>query len=171
VEDQGWIAWFCLAASFGRHFTIFGDGKQSRDFTYMDNVIEANLAALAAPDVGGRVYNIACGERTTLNELAEIVRETVPGCEIEYAADAGPDKRCYRVDCGKIARTLPEFEPKWNARLGAMQLYDAYRRIGLTKEDLDGPRYKRLGTVKDLIDSGILDDRLHRVEQAVASHV
>jgi nucleoside-diphosphate-sugar epimerase len=54
---------------------IFGDGEQSRDFTYVDNVVDANLAALAADGVGGRVYNIACGQRTTLNELATLIRE------------------------------------------------------------------------------------------------
>ncbi len=55
--------------------TIFGDGEQSRDFTYVGNVVEANLAALARPEVAGRVYNIAYGQRTTLNELAAILRE------------------------------------------------------------------------------------------------
>ncbi|MBI1747827.1 MAG: SDR family oxidoreductase [Acidobacteria bacterium] len=49
--------------------TIFGDGEQSRDFTFVDNVVEANLRAADAPCVGGQVFNVACGERYTLNEL------------------------------------------------------------------------------------------------------
>src|SRR4051812_21269085 len=53
---------------------IFGDGEQSRDFTYVDNAVEANLAALETPGVGGRVYNIAGGRRITLNELAGSIR-------------------------------------------------------------------------------------------------
>lgn len=66
---------FIWAYRHGEPPVIFGDGEQSRDFTYVDNVVDANLAALKAPGVGGRVYNVACGERTTLNELAEILRE------------------------------------------------------------------------------------------------
>jgi nucleoside-diphosphate-sugar epimerase len=53
---------------------IFGDGEQSRDFTYVDDVAEANLAALGTAGVGGRVYNVACGTRVTLNELAVSIR-------------------------------------------------------------------------------------------------
>jgi nucleoside-diphosphate-sugar epimerase len=66
---------FICAFSNGEAPTIFGDGEQSRDFTYVGNVVEANLAALARPGAAGRVYNIACGQRTTLNELAAIIRE------------------------------------------------------------------------------------------------
>ena len=61
---------------------IFGDGQQTRDFTYVDNVVEANLAALDTPGVGGRVYNIACGDQITLNELAALLREEI-GAEVE----------------------------------------------------------------------------------------
>jgi len=165
---------FVAAAYTTGRIHIKSDGTPWRPIVHIEDIGRAFMAILRAPQdtVQQQAFNIGLNEENyQIRELAEIVRETVPGCEIEYAADAGPDKRCYRVDCGKIARTLPEFEPKWNARLGAMQLYDAYRRIGLTKEDLDGPRYKRLGTVKGLIDAGILDDRLHRVEQAVGTHV
>src|SRR5579884_79900 len=61
---------------------IFGDGEQSRDFTYVENVVKANLAALEARDVGGRIYNIACGERVTLNQLAAMLRSAI-GAEVE----------------------------------------------------------------------------------------
>jgi UDP-glucose 4-epimerase len=66
---------FIRAFRNGEAPTIFGDGEQSRDFTYVGNVVKANLAALAKPGVAGRVYNIACGQRTTLNELATILRQ------------------------------------------------------------------------------------------------
>ena len=57
-------------------------------------------------------------ENYRIRELAEIVDETVPGCAIAFAEDAGPDKRCYRVDFYKIARVLPAFQPQWDARTG-----------------------------------------------------
>ena len=71
-------------------------------------------------------------ENYRISELAEIVRQVVPGCTVEYAPDGGPDKRCYRVDCSLINKVLPEFQPQWTARKGAEQLYEAYKRISLT---------------------------------------
>src|SRR5205807_9381769 len=53
----------------GRPPTIFGDGEQSRDFTFVDNAIEANLRAMDAEGAAGQVFNVACGERVTLNQL------------------------------------------------------------------------------------------------------
>jgi nucleoside-diphosphate-sugar epimerase len=52
---------------------VHGDGLQSRDFTYIDNVVDANILSCTTPGVGGRVYNIACGERHSLLDIAEIV--------------------------------------------------------------------------------------------------
>jgi nucleoside-diphosphate-sugar epimerase len=65
--------------------TIFGDGEQSRDFTFVENVVNANVIAMTAPDVAGRVYNIACGDRISLNELvAAIGRILGRGIEPRY---------------------------------------------------------------------------------------
>jgi UDP-glucose 4-epimerase len=55
--------------------TIFGDGEQSRDFTYIDNVVHANILACKAPNIDGEMFNIACGESITLNELLESLKE------------------------------------------------------------------------------------------------
>ena len=73
---------FIWALRNGEPPVIFGDGEQSRDFTYVENVVDANLAALETPGVGGSVYNIACGHRVTLNELAEGLRKIV-GAEVQ----------------------------------------------------------------------------------------
>ena len=79
-----------------------------------------------------------------IRDLADIVAKVVPGCTIEFADDAGPDKRSYRVSFEKISRKLPAFRPQWDARMGAEQLYNAYRRFWLTLADFEGPRYQRL---------------------------
>jgi len=60
---------FIAALLHGERPTIHGDGEQSRDFTYVENVVEANVLSASAPDAAGRVYNVACGESVTLNEL------------------------------------------------------------------------------------------------------
>ena len=77
-----------------------------------------------------------------------------------YAEGAGPDLRCYRADFSKIASTFPEFGPQWDARLGAQQLYKAYKQVGLKLEDFEGPRYKRIDQVKDLLKTGKLGQDL-----------
>jgi nucleoside-diphosphate-sugar epimerase len=62
---------FILWALRGEPLEVHGDGRQSRDFTYIDNVVDANLLAARAPDVGGEVFNVGCGERTSLLEIAD----------------------------------------------------------------------------------------------------
>jgi UDP-glucose 4-epimerase len=59
----------------GRRPTIFGDGSQSRDFTHVDNVVEANLRAATTPGVSGRVYNVACGGSLSVLELLQMICE------------------------------------------------------------------------------------------------
>ena len=70
---------FVTAALAGQGVTIFGDGKQSRDFCYIDNTVEANLAAASAPaaDASGRVFNVACGVATTLNDVVRLISEAL----------------------------------------------------------------------------------------------
>jgi hypothetical protein len=95
-----------------------------------------------------------------IRELAEIVAGVVPGCEIKFADDAGPDTRSYRVSFEKIRRKLPAFKPQWDARRGAEQLYNTYRTSGVTLEEFEGPRYQRIGHIKKLLADGILDAQL-----------
>ena len=68
---------FVTAALAGKGVTIFGDGTQSRDFCYIDNTVAANLAAAVAPKASGRVFNVACGVATTLNEVVRLVGDIV----------------------------------------------------------------------------------------------
>ena len=70
---------------------------------------------------------------------------------LEFADGAGPDKRSYRVSFEKIKRKLPAFKPLWDARMGAEQLYKAYRASGVTLEEFEGPRYQRIGHIKKLL--------------------
>ena len=76
---------------------------------------------------------------------------------MEYAEDAGPDPRCYRVTFAKIAKQLPEFRPQWTVERGVVELRDAYRRLALTQEDLEGDRYLRIRRIRRLLDEGKLD--------------
>ena len=147
------------------------DGTPWRPIVHVEDISSAYIAALHAPRtaVHNEAFNIGTTtENYMIREIAEIVKDVVPGCEIEYAPDASPDKRCYRVDCNKLARVLHDFKPQWTVRRGIKQLYKAYKRIGLTLEEFEGPKFMRIGHVKHLIENGLLDDDLRwKNKQAV----
>jgi hypothetical protein len=103
-----------------------------------------------------------------MKELAHIVAEAVPAARIEIAPDAGPDKRSYRVNFDKIAAVLTTFKPEWDARRGAQQLSDAYRRGGVTLDEFEGPRYQRISHIQKLIADGILTRDLRRCDAVAA---
>jgi nucleoside-diphosphate-sugar epimerase len=139
------------------------DGTPWRPIVHIEDISRAFLAALHAPRelIHNEAFNVGRTEDNyRIRELAEIVAEVVPGCRVEYAPDAGPDKRNYRVDCSKIRQVLPEFEPRWNARLGAQELYEAYQKVGIEVDDFEGPRYKRIAHLKQLLSSGRIDENL-----------
>jgi nucleoside-diphosphate-sugar epimerase len=142
---------------------LMSDGTPWRPLVHVDDICSAFLAVLEAPreTVHDQAFNVGrTAENYRIRELAEIVAETVPGCRITYAEGAGPDKRCYRVDCSKIERVLPAFRPRWDARAGARELAEAYRRAGLTEEQFLGSRYIRLAHIKELQHEGRLDQSL-----------
>jgi hypothetical protein len=88
--------------------------------------------------------------------IGAVMHETVPGCEVEFAEDASPDTRNYRVDGSKIKEALPEFTPQWTARDGARQLYEAFASRGITLEEIEGWRFRRIGQIKRLMDAADL---------------
>jgi nucleoside-diphosphate-sugar epimerase len=139
---------------------IKSDGTPWRPIVHIEDIARAFLAVLAAPRevVHNQALNVGQTEENyRIRELAEIVREVIPGSTIDYAKDGGPDPRCYRVNFSKIARLLPEFKPQWNARRGAEELYAAYRAAGLRLEDCEGPRFKRIDHLKQLRASDGID--------------
>lgn len=147
---------------------IKSDGTPWRPIVHIRDIIGAVVAALAAPRevIHNETFNVgSTKENYRIRELADIVRETVPGCEVEYAPGGGPDKRCYRVSCDKILRVLPSFRTQWTARQGAQELYDAYREAGLTREDVASGRYLRIRTISRLREEERLDSSLHWTEQ------
>ena len=153
------VAW---AFSTGK-VLIKSDGTPWRPIIHIEDISRAFIAALHAPRevVHNQAFNVGRNDQNyRIRELAEIVEETVPGCQIEYAQDAGPDKRTYRVDFGKIMQMLPEFKPRWDAPKGAKELYEAYQKSGLELEEFEGPKYKRIDHIKLLLSDGMLDSSL-----------
>jgi nucleoside-diphosphate-sugar epimerase len=150
---------------------IKSDGTPWRPITHIRDIIAAMVAVLEAPRevVHNETFNVGrTDENYRIRELADIVAETIPGCRVEYAPGGGPDKRCYRVTCDKIRRVLPNFRPRWTARTGAQELYDAYRKIGLTTEDVERGRYIRIAQIQRLQNAGQLDSSLRWRERVMA---
>jgi UDP-N-acetylglucosamine/UDP-N-acetyl-alpha-D-glucosaminouronate 4-epimerase len=98
---------FITAALDGRPVTIFGDGHQSRDFTYVGDVVDANLAALTQGQANGSAYNVASGERTSLRQLVDqVARATGRPLEAEYAAERPGDIKHSHADVSAAQRDL-----------------------------------------------------------------
>ena len=106
--------------------TVYGDGEQSRDFTYIDNVVKANLLALRAPNAPGEVCNIGCGQRVSLNELIRIL-EGLLGvqAQVRYAPAKPGDVRHSLADISKAVRVLG-YVPKIEIKEGLGRTVAAY---------------------------------------------
>ena len=142
------------------------DGTPWRPLVHVEDIARAFITILNAPreTVHNQAFNVGSnGENYKILDLAKIVENTVPGCRIEFAKDAGPDKRCYRVDFGKFRSTFPEHRPKWDARSGAVDIFESYKKYGIRQEDFEGPKYKRIDHIKQLISTGRMDDTLRWV--------
>ncbi len=149
------------------------DGSPWRPVVHIADISRAVLAVLEAPRdrIHNQAYNVgADAENYRIREIAEMVRDVVPDCELGFAEGAAPDKRNYRVSFSRFANAFPEHVPQWTARAGIEELYEGYRRIGLDRDDYEGPRYKRIAQLQERLTSGELDDTLRwRDDKAAAS--
>jgi nucleoside-diphosphate-sugar epimerase len=164
------VAWAVTTDSI----KIQSDGTPWRPLVHVEDICRAFMAVLVAPQeaIHNEAFNVGITEENyQVRDLAEIVREIVPGCKVEYASGGGPDPRSYRVDFSKIKNQLPGFAPQWNVRRGAQELYDACRQANLKLEDFDGPRFKRITHIRKLLAAGQLDSHLRWTRAVPAAAV
>jgi nucleoside-diphosphate-sugar epimerase len=148
------------------------DGTPWRPLVHVEDICAAVAAVLDAPRelVHNEAFNVGdSGENYRVREVADMVREAVPGSRVTFAEGAGPDTRCYRVDCSKIAERLPAFRPAWTVRRGVDQLHQAFVRHALTLQDLTGSRFQRIARIRELLDGGRLDAELRWVASAAGA--
>jgi len=153
------VAW---AYTTGR-VLIQSDGTPWRPLVHIEDICRAFLAVLDAPRevVHNQAFNVGITEENyQVRDLARIVQETVPECTVEYSLNGGPDPRSYRVNFNKIKNMVPGFQPKWNVRRGAQELYAACCEAKLTVEDFEGPRFKRITHIRKLLADGRLNSML-----------
>lgn len=142
---------------------IKSDGTPWRPLVHVEDVARAFAAALDAPreTVHDRAFNVGDDDANLqVRQIAELVRDRVPGSEIEIGSEASPDARSYRVSFSRIRRELPDAAPHWTVATGIDQLRDAYVRQGLSPADMAAGRYMRIRRILALREAGQLADDL-----------
>ena len=151
---------------------IASDGTPWRPLVHVEDICRAFIAVLktSRERVHNQAFNVGqTAENYQIRDLASMVEQIVPGSRVKYAEGGGPDLRCYRVNCDKIARLLPEFQPEWTARAGIEQLYAAYKEHGLTFDEFTGNRYIRIKRIRSLLSAGQLDPTLRWCPEVLMS--
>ena len=141
------------------------DGSPWRPLVHVEDICRTFLAVLEAPRevVHDEAFNVGRPQdNVQVRDVAEMVRDAVPGSRVSFADDAGPDLRNYRVDFSKLAETLPHLSLHWNTRKGVDELAAAYTAYGLTYNDFTSSRFVRLRRIRELLSAGLLDDMLRR---------
>ncbi len=127
VEDQGWVAWFIIAAQLAKSITIFGNGKQVRDLLHVEDLLDAYDAAVGSMDrISGQIYNLGGGPENQLSIWAEFapILEELRGEPIPTARGGWRpgDQRIFVADIRKAERDL-NWRPKIDVKTGIEKLY------------------------------------------------
>jgi nucleoside-diphosphate-sugar epimerase len=142
------------------------DGSPWRPLVHIRDIIHAFEVMLTAPRdvIHDQAFNVGrTSENFQIRDVANMVAEVVPNCEVAFAPGASADLRDYRVDFGKIETKLPGYRPSWTLRRGIEELYAAYKGAPMTRELFTGPRFYRLKTIQGLKSRGKLDENLRRL--------
>src|ERR1700722_12448261 len=145
------------------------DGTPWRPLVHIEDISRAFLAMCEAPRemVHDEAFNVGRTEdNVQVRDIAEMVRDTVPGSEVTLAAHAGPDRRDYRVDFSKLTDVFGDLKLQWRVADGVAELLRSYTTHGLNYEDFTSSRFVRLRRIKELLAAGELDELLRRTGQA-----
>ncbi|HEX3788711.1 MAG TPA: SDR family oxidoreductase [Pseudonocardiaceae bacterium] len=130
---------------------VLSDGTPWRPLVHAEDIASAFTESLVAPRdaVHAKALNVGTEENNvTVAEIAAEVVEAVPGSTLRITGEAGADPRSYRVDFSAVRAALPGYRARWTVKAGAVELADAYRANGLTKQDFDR-RFTRLARLSD----------------------
>ncbi len=144
------------------------DGTPWRPLVHIRDINSAFLASLTAPvdSVHNQAFNVGrTVENFQIRQVAMLVAEIVPNCEVAFAPGAASDVRNYRVSFHKAETLLPGYHPQWTLRQGIEELFSAYKEGGMIREEFLGPKYYRLRTILNLQGRGELDAQLRRTSR------
>jgi len=141
------------------------DGTPWRPLVHIEDISRAFLTVLEAPRelVHDEAFNVGRqDDNVQVRDIAEMVRDAVPGSVISLADSAGPDLRNYRADFSKLTGTFPDLRLRWSVRDGINELVGAYSKHGLTYEDFLSSRFVRVRRIRELLMAGIVDEMVRR---------
>ena len=141
------------------------DGTPWRPLVHIEDISRAFLAMLEAPRelVHNEAFNVGRAvDNVQIRQVAEMVRDAVPGSTVTLAEGAGPDLRNYRVDFSKLDDTFPGLKLRWNVREGIEELAEAYAKYSMTVDDFNSSRFVRLRRIRELLTAGTVDEMLRR---------
>lgn len=128
VEDQGWVAWFIIAAVLGKPITIYGDGKQVRDILFVEDLLDAYDAGFARlPEIGGQIFNIGGGRQNTISVWQEFqpILEKLLGKSIPTSrSDWRPGDQPVFISDIRKAQEILKWSPKVSAEKGIDRLFN-----------------------------------------------
>jgi nucleoside-diphosphate-sugar epimerase len=142
-----------------KEIKMTSDGTPWRPLVHGLDIARAIIAVLQAPTeaVHNEVFNVGeTSHNYRVREIAELVGEVFPGCRVSFGSPS-QDNRSYRVSFEKIRKHLPGFKCAWDARLGATQLHDLFKRIEMTKETFEHRTFTRLKQLEYLIRTQQID--------------
>ncbi len=142
---------------------IKSDGMPWRPLVHIEDISRAFVSVLEAPRerVHNESFNVGrTSENYRVREVAEMVAEVIPSAKVTYAGDASPDARNYRVNCDKLARRLPDYQPQWTVRKGIEEVAAAFRAHGTSATEFLSSQFIRLKRIRELQDAGLLDASL-----------
>ena len=137
---------------------VLSDGTPWRPLVHAKDIAAAFACALVAPkeSVHNKAFNVGTElNNLTVAEIAGEVIEAVPGSKLVITGEAGADPRSYRVDFSRIRAAMPDYHAAWSVKDGAVELYEAYQRFGLTEQDFK-QRFTRLARLSDRTAAGTL---------------
>jgi nucleoside-diphosphate-sugar epimerase len=146
------------------------DGTPWRPLVHIEDISRAFLAMLEAPRelVHDEAFNVGRAEdNVQVRDIAEMVRDAVPGSTVSLADGAGPDVRNYRVDFSKLTETFPGLSLRWTVKDGIDELAGAYAKYGLTYDDFLSSRFVRLRRIRELLSAGLVDEMLRRTSDSL----
>jgi nucleoside-diphosphate-sugar epimerase len=142
-----------------KEIRMTSDGTPWRPLVHIEDICQAVALALEAPRerVHNEIFNVGDdAQNYRIREIAEVVGKTFDGSTVTMGKPGG-DNRSYRTSFAKIRRHLPDFRCQWSAERGARQLYDTFKRIGMTREMFQFRGFTRLEQLKHLMATGQID--------------
>lgn len=147
-----------------KQIKILSDGTPWRPLVHAEDIARAFIAVVEAPTeaVNQEAFNVGMNsENFRVKDIAHMIGEVIPGCEIVITGEHGSDSRSYKVNFDKIKNRLPGFKPVWTLRKGIEDVYEKYRQYKMDEKKFYGRYFVRLRQLKYLLDSGLLAKELY----------